>query len=783
MGVSGKDTAPTYREEISDQEAAPPTYNKVPSTNLSPKEIDQLNAAFTSLDLPEDVETVTADTGLAHLKLLFAFQNLKEAMGYADGLWDIYDSRVLLADKDTADKDEKATALIQSQLALLREKRWALYVARAVDRYEAWWSSFQSDPLNEEDMPIESERFHDFPIRTNDRYVRSLLPPIDVLMVWHSHMLNPRAYLEDCIRHGLRDLWHAGIPWQLVNNAIDSKFNYIATLEQKAEWEETSQRRWDNPDDPMSKTLPNCNHCNRANVVQWTTCGRAENATLKAKYNSSDEIVGHGYGDADFRHECEGCGNVLTRDFLEVSKFKRDVQNLLVYKRPMPGTILDIQTGKPLRIPIDEEKRNCYGRTFPNRMIKNQLRSRILYSPADKSMEEVRKIIEATLTNTEHIKKIDQVRARDLRKRYRLGQEARVAVRKMMSRYWGNSSLFALDLVGAVMRQGIFTEKMCKMDWLHSPAARETMLRLITKYQRFRDIMNKYPNEVAVPTLDVDLAWHTHQLSPFSYYSSMYPKDHRSTSPKFIDHDDKIDEVKLSTAFEWTSKTYQDLYGEVYSECTCWYCESVRSSHSRFSIGTLIRGDRVTEGFHNSGQAALCPPDNSAHISAHNSVQVENVSDKRKAVHDRLHKAHQQRLEHNYERARRRAKRKGRDLPPRDEYYGYYWGAPYLYYGPYVYPAFYVCPVYYNSPGVVVSGSGDVGACAAGTCGGTIAAGACAGGAAGGCGSHNTSSCGTAGGGGCGTSSGSACGGGGSGGSGGGGGCGGGGGGGGCGGG
>lgn len=48
---------------------------------------------------------------------------------------------------------------------------------------------------------------------------------------------------------------------------------------------------------------------------------------------------------------------------------------------------------------------------------------------------------------------------------------------------------------------------------------------------------------------------------------------------RLIDHDDKIDEDKLSTAFEWTSKEYQEIYGEVYSECTCWYCESIRASH------------------------------------------------------------------------------------------------------------------------------------------------------------------------------------------------------------
>jgi len=53
---------------------------------------------------------------------------------------------------------------------------------------------------------------------------------------------------------------------------------------------------------------------------------------------------------------------------------------------------------------------------------------------------------------------------------------------------------------------------------------------------------------------------------------------------QFIDHDDKIEETKLSTAFEWTSKTYQKLYDELYSECTCWYCESIRESHTLYKL-------------------------------------------------------------------------------------------------------------------------------------------------------------------------------------------------------
>jgi len=69
--------------------------------------------------------------------------------------------------------------------------------------------------------------------------------------------------------------------------------------------------------------------------------------------------------------------------------------------------------------------------------------------------------------------------------------------------------------VGAVLRQGTFVLKMRKIDWLHSPAAMVTMQRLIVKYHRFIRIIADNPRMIAVPTLDVDLAWVRLPISPF----------------------------------------------------------------------------------------------------------------------------------------------------------------------------------------------------------------------------------------------------------------------------
>jgi hypothetical protein len=236
----------------------------------------------------------------------------------------------------------------------------------------------------------------------------------------------------------------------------------------------------------------------------------------------------------------------------------------------MGGTILHGTRAVPLQIPPSAV--GSFGGTFPNRLLALELRSSIisLLTPnrPNSSLTDVRALIETAIAQDSVVRKVNNKGATG--RGGKPNPEERLAIRKMMSRYWDNHSPFSMELSGAVIRQGSFIDKMHGLDWLHSPASQTTMSRLLLKYDRFFRIMATNPHKVAVPTLDVDLAWHTHQLSPRSYYSYSISN---TAGDRFINHDDKIDEDKLSSGFEWTSKEYEKNFGEVYSECTCWYCE------------------------------------------------------------------------------------------------------------------------------------------------------------------------------------------------------------------
>ena len=123
-----------------------------------------------------------------------------------------------------------------------------------------------------------------------------------------------------------------------------------------------------------------------------------------------------------------------------------------------------------------------------------ELRTKILETltpTTNKSMSDIRKLIEDAIKTDATVRKINGKPATGMGGK--LNPEERLAIRKMMSRYWDNHTPFAMDLSGAVIRQGTFINKMHGLDWLHSPASAATMARLLAKYDRFFRIMATNP--------------------------------------------------------------------------------------------------------------------------------------------------------------------------------------------------------------------------------------------------------------------------------------------------
>lgn len=614
-------------------------------------------------------------------------------------------------------------------------------------------------------------------------------------MVWHAYMLNPRIFLEDSIRFNKHRLWRSHFPWQAIYEAIDNEtYEYIQMDEQK--FAQKTRRPWDPfKDDSVKKII--CPECASNVWVPWTQPAVTSGPEALESYLTFDT----GFSGSSFQQGCGNCGLGISHERLLVGKFINDVENLIEKRRTLPGTILNIW-GEPGTTTSGKDIRT-HDAFFPNRVVDKCPD----FLPATLRQDVSRLTVAGLKDKFQNVMRtpllIGAINSSQAKPNF-IAKSSRIALRKMLSHYWDNSSVFGIDLVGAVLRQGTFVQKMKKLDWLHSPSLMSTTQRLIVKYHRFVRLAADSPKKTVVPTLDVDLAWvstssphipsqsrlltvqqHTHQLTPQVYYRYTLAE-----TKKFLNHDDKIGESDLHTAFQYTSAAYEKKYGQPYSECSCWYCECTReplrsnflnkfsSRRSSLSVDALAEKNFPTN------------PHTGPHVSAHNAlsmaplVQTQYLFQSQSRGPGQEGSAAQRRreleaLDLQYAKVvKRYQKRKASQEPPsRNNNDAYLYGA-------YGYPMYYPMPMYvpyYADPGAAYThshttggggcGGGGGGGCVAATCAASTSLGACAGGegtpgCAASCGGHGNAD------GGCGTcGSGGDGGGGGDGGDGGGGGC------------
>ncbi|KAH9832601.1 uncharacterized protein C8Q71DRAFT_777258 [Rhodofomes roseus] len=447
-------------------------------------------------------------------------------------------------------------------------RRWAWFVSLAVERFHRWAITVAADEK------IES-------------WVKTQVPPLDVLMVWHAFMLNPAWYAEDCLRlpalQTLRDLNDRLLPAVII---MGDPAKYQPSEERKQTWLADTGT----PFDPIEslKYLPHHN----------VTCPRCESPNA-APYLTAE---GTGYAQQGFKLTCSRCSLVIDKPALAMDKLAQDLvedHNDLDAKMDayLPGT---------LRSPTDN--------AYTKRAI--QVKERIvqfdrLRRPKECTREDWKRKIKEdfgySITNVHTTLRSAPPRALGLLKRM---------LDRIMCAYTDDSP-FSIDLVGAVIRQGSFTSKMHVFGWtapgyFDKPIDAIVLVHAITRYHAFLDMMAPSPASFFVPTLDIDLAWHTHQLM-----AGKYADDCMEYVGRYIDHDDKVEENRLANAFDITCRVWQQRFGVPYSYCGC--------PLPGDSIGDkLQRLLRIAKPDKPSGLRPPAHPDipPATHASEHNAVQV-----------------------------------------------------------------------------------------------------------------------------------------------------------------
>ncbi|RDB14774.1 hypothetical protein Hypma_016304 [Hypsizygus marmoreus] len=399
-----------------------------------------------------------------------------------------------------------------------KDRRWAWFVGLAVERFSIWCSSLrQSDTY---------------------RLVEEFLPPLDVLMVWHAYMLNPGWYAEDCIRiPALKQLSQVE---RIFSSSLGTKLQTILTFEPSEEriqyWNSKTHREFDPLEDASQyqmKTI-RCPKCTRfLNVALMTAEGTGylqQNFAIYCTHSSCDSSL------------------IITKAVLGVRKLTEDLvrqesegaRSYLAGTIRTPTATADLARGKIVKDSV--------------------LKASKFTQPEGSSKKEwILSIMHQNQHSPVHmqITMASKMRARGGR-----------LVRRIFSAY-NDDHEFSVDLIGAVIRQGSFVRKMHDLHWTEPNFFdnREDEVALqhaISRYHAFLDLMAASPMAFLVPTLDIDLAWHTHQL-----LADQYDWDCQTFVGRYIDHDDKIDEDTLSSAFDLTCRAWKNRFDVQYTHCGC----------------------------------------------------------------------------------------------------------------------------------------------------------------------------------------------------------------------
>ncbi|KAI8613387.1 hypothetical protein BC830DRAFT_480176 [Chytriomyces sp. MP71] len=367
-------------------------------------------------------------------------------------------------------------------------------------------------------------------------------------MMWHSHMLNPLRFLEDCFFIFGSTPPH-NFPLARMYALPPNEYNpQDGSREVWESW--THGEPFEiNPLDPPRPFNFLCSWCKEMFEVE---------PDLFVEYRMKDGKV-----------FCGACGACSTAESVSVKRFLADVDQLHSNKRVLMGTALDDKgcvdvwtARKDLEIVIPPS-------------------GHFLLMAHDSSL--------CSWVMMESILKPH------LQSLYKSGALKQFAVRKatfprMFKAYKHIPIPLSLDLVGAVLRQREFTTKMVSgiIDW----GQRDSLPRATLRYRDFLNLMAKQRKAFLVPTLDIDLMWHTHQLHPLKYQTFGLLE-----VGYVINHDDAVEADTLNKSFAQTNLLWKNCYNEPYAaqrEESSWFRRPIEAQKK--PIGRVVPVNTVPDG-------------------------------------------------------------------------------------------------------------------------------------------------------------------------------------------
>ncbi|GAA5856560.1 hypothetical protein JCM8547_005863 [Rhodosporidiobolus lusitaniae] len=392
------------------------------------------------------------------------------------------------------------------------DEKWGLFVTTAVWRFEKFLEMLRGK---------------------GEGHVKEELGgvmPLDCALVLHTYLLNPRRFDEDKVRNAnlsQLSLFSDVLLTQVAECISPLNFAYHPSPAHAEAWKILTSL----PFDPVAAFSTSegrmvvCPRTRAREFVPWLTPS------------------GTGYAQAGFKFTTQG-GEVITHEVLGIAKLAGDVYSAKCGAGYIAGTV-----HSSLESPSTPS--NSYRAKFVVSAIQD--RSNPLARAT--SREEVGRAMGWSRRGARRV--LGEV----------VGEGRRGCVSLIIACYT-RVEPFSLDLSAAVLRQTTFITKLSQLGWLSpsrfpSPSSSVLLQRSVARYHAFLSLLQSRPEVFAVPTIDIDLAWHTHQLM------ARYKTDVKVYVGRFVDHDDKVEENALADSFERTAKAWQSRYGTPYSHCGC----------------------------------------------------------------------------------------------------------------------------------------------------------------------------------------------------------------------
>ncbi|GAA5957022.1 hypothetical protein JCM3765_005383 [Sporobolomyces pararoseus] len=356
------------------------------------------------------------------------------------------------------------------------------------------------------------------------------LPPLDVAMVFHTHLLNPTIFAEDKLRT-LPEL-------ELLSNRLLTEFVDVIspeTLEPSPSDEEISN--WQTRTSLPYDSLQAFSSSDGRTIVDPFT-----GEEIHVPWINPD---GTGFAQEGFQ-ATSTAGNIIRHETLGIAKLSRDIFDMKEGKsqRGLARTHLNAHNAlKPLQSSL---ALSLSSKLVDLPTVSNASCWQEIGNGLDWKRENAFKVVAHGAGGTKYFRKIN-----DILEGYTTG------------------SPFSLDLAMATIRQSNFVEKMRDLGWTSRewlstlPEENEILIRCVARYHAFMDLLSSSFSLFAVPTLDIDLAWHTHQLQ------STYRTDTAKAVGRAIDHDDKVEETDLGFGFDDTARLWEERFKVPYHYCGC----------------------------------------------------------------------------------------------------------------------------------------------------------------------------------------------------------------------